>query len=241
MMRWYPEAIRQQQPDNGAMSGGPAKGLLHSTESRFGQGWASFNPGTHPHFEVTARTGSRSVSVRQYFPLDQPSRSLVDGPLAVRTNRDGVIQVELGFQAFYVAQVPDWFWAGCRPLLRWIEDNAGVDPYDWATFKPYPASYGTNNGVRFSPYQWDNFGGWCGHMHVPDGNSHGDPGLVPVEKLRRPPPPPPETDMDLKELVDALRDTSSPISLALRNNIRLAVQAELEDERNQDNPGQVKP
>jgi hypothetical protein len=183
---WYPLAHRDQQPDNGAFTGGPPKGLLHSTESVFGRGWATFKPGTHSHFEVTAQPATRDVAVRQFYPIDQPSRALVDGPLAVRTNRDGVIQVELGFQAQHVADVPAWFWTGTAALLRWIEDNAGVNPEHWATFEPYPKSYGATNGVRFAPSQWDAFDGWCGHMHAPDGNEHGDPGAIPVALLKRP-------------------------------------------------------
>jgi hypothetical protein len=186
---WYPKAVRAPQPDNGAMTGGPPKGLLHSTEAQFGRGWASYNGAERPHFEVIAEPATRTVLVRQFYPLDQPSRALVDGPLAVRTNRDGVIQVELGFQAAHVTDVPNWFWAGTAELLRWIEDNAGVNPEHWATFEPYPKSYGASNGVRFSAKQWDAFDGWCGHMHAPDGNVHGDPGLVPVNLLRRPAEP----------------------------------------------------
>lgn len=181
---WYPGAIRQPQADNGAFTGGPPKGVLHSTESRFGAGWASFKPGTHSHFEVTAEPATRTVSVRQYYPIDQPSRALADGPLAVRTNRDSAIQVELGYQAAHAAQVPAWFWAGTAPLLRWIEDNAGVADH-WATFRAYPAVL--KRPVRFTAKQWDAFSGWCGHQHVPDGNSHGDPGAIPVDLLKRPP------------------------------------------------------
>jgi hypothetical protein len=186
---WYPKAVRLQQADNGEFTGGPRKGVLHSTEAGFGKGWASFKPGTHSHFEVIAQVASRTVLVRQFYPLDQPSRALVDGPQAVRTNRDGAIQVELGFQAAHAADVPAWFWTGTAELLRWIEDNAGVNPEHWANFEPYPKSFGASNGVRFSVKQWDAFDGWCGHQHVPDGNVHGDPGLVPVNLLRRPSQP----------------------------------------------------
>jgi hypothetical protein len=181
---WYPDAIRVPQLDNGAFTGGPPKTLLHSTESHFGKGWATFRPGTHPHFEVTALPATRTVAVKQFYPIDQPSRSLADGPLAVRTNRDGVIQVELGYQAANAAEVPDWFWEGVVPLLRWIEDNAGVDPNVWAEFRAYPLVL--KRPVRFTAAQWDRFGGTCGHQHCPDGNSHGDPGAVPVDLLKRP-------------------------------------------------------
>ncbi len=233
---WYPDAIRVPQVDNGAFTGGPFKGVLHSTESKFGAGWASFKPGTHSHFEVTALAETRTVAVRQYYPLDQPSRALQDGPLAVRTNRDGAIQVELGYQAAKAATVPPWFWHGLTPLLRWIEDNAGVDPRSWAEFRAYPEVL--TRPVRFTTRQWDSFGGWLGHQHVPDGNTHGDPGLVPVDLLRRPKPTPTEDDMTMDELVLALRDNDHPLTRQLRRNVREAVQAELEDERNKANPGQ---
>lgn len=181
---WYPHAIQRQQPDNGTFTGGPGKGLLHSTEAQFGNK-ATFVPGTYSHFEVVAHIPTQTVEVYQYYPMNQPSRALVDGGDPVRTNRDGVIQIELGFQAARVATVPSWFWNGLSPLLRWVEDTAHLNPADWAKFIGYPNSYGANNGVRFTDQQWDGFNGWCGHMHVPDGNTHGDPGAIPVNLLKR--------------------------------------------------------
>lgn len=213
---WCPWATRQQEPYNGSYTGGPAKGLLHSTEVPFGGGWATYRDGTKPHLEAVGDTATQTVRVRQFYPLDQPSRALQDGPLAVRTNRDGVVQVECGFRAERVGDVPAWFWAGLARLLRWVEANHGVNPGRWATFKAYPASYGLDNGVRFTAAAWDGFDGWCGHMHVPDGNSHGDPGLVPVALLRQ------ETDMDWAD-IDAH-------SAWFVDKARVAVQAELGDE-----------
>lgn len=184
-----PSAVRHLEPNNGTFTGGPPKGLLHSTEAQFGN-WATYKPGTKPHLEIIGHPATKTIAIRQFYPFDQPARSLVDGPLAIRTNRDGVIQIELGFQAAHVDKVPDWFWTLLAAELRKIEDMCGINPDHWATFKGYPASYGANNGVRFTPHQWDTFDGWCGHMHVPDGNAHGDPGAIPVAKLRKPPPAP---------------------------------------------------
>jgi hypothetical protein len=50
------------------------------------------------------------------------------------------------------------------------------------TFKAYPGSYGTSNGVRMTGSQWTNFTGHCGHQHVPE-NLHGDPGAFPIAAI----------------------------------------------------------
>jgi hypothetical protein len=49
---------------------------------------------------------------------------------------------------------------------------------------------------------------------------------------------PKDGDMTLAELVEALKDEDSALSVALRGNVRIAVQRELEDERQGENPGQ---
>jgi hypothetical protein len=180
---WYPGAERLQEQHNGSFTGGPAKGLLHSTEVGFGRGWAHYRPGTKPHLEVIGLPAERKIAVRQFYPLNQPARALADGPGAVRTNRDGVIQIELGLRAVDVEQVPAWFWSQLRSVLRWVEDKAGVNPDRWAKFLAYPQSYG-DSSVRMTAREWDSFDGWCGHQHVPE-NSHGDPGKLPIRLLRR--------------------------------------------------------
>lgn len=225
MALWYPDAARMQEPDNGSFTGGPPKGLLHSTEVAFGRAWATYVDGSKPHFEAFGDTATHTVKFRQFYPLDQPSRSLRDTSGWVRTNRDGVIQIEMGFKAADVANVPDWFWDGMRPLLRWIEDNAGVDPAVWADFKAYPDSFGYDNGVRFSSTKWDNYNGWCGHQHCPE-NDHGDPGAVPVSKLRAD-----WFDMatkdDLRAVLDEKINASNP---AFVNAVRVAIDAERADD-----------
>lgn len=64
--------------------------------------------------------------------------------------------------------------------------------------------------------------------------------LTAAKAINNPPAPPPTPgeDMTIAELLNELQDTESPLAKALRNNIRVAVQAELADERNDANPGQ---
>jgi hypothetical protein len=219
---WHPDARRMPEPDNGSFTGGPGKGLLHSTETPFGDVWATYQPGTKPHLEVIGKTASKSVAIRQFYPLSQPARALGDGPLAVRTNRDGVVQIECGFKAAHAEDVPDWYWRGLAHVLRWVENQTRINAARWATFKPFPASFGVSNGVRFTAQEWDRFDGWCGHMHVPDDNTHGDPGLVPVSLLRRPT----EDDMTPNEM---WQEISSHEEWFV-DKARVAVQAELGDE-----------
>jgi hypothetical protein len=64
--------------------------------------------------------------------------------------------------------------------------------------------------------------------------------LTAAKAINNPPAPTPTPgeDMTVAELLAELKDTESPLSVALRNNVRVAVQAELADERNNANPGQ---
>jgi hypothetical protein len=43
----------------------------------------------------------------------------------------------------------------------------------------------------------------------------------------------------IQALVEELRDQDSPLSVALRGNVRIAVERELQDERQGENPGQI--
>lgn len=176
------------EPNNGSYTGGPAKGCLHTTESK---GKATYRAGTKPHVELVPDSTLKIVRRYQFYPFNQPSRALVDGPDPLRTNRDHVIQVELcgtsdprkNWGWLYVENWPDWYLHGIALAMREIEQKCGVKPVSSVSWKRYPDSYGAGNGVRLSDSQYDNYSGWLGHMHVPDGNVHGDPGLIPIRKL----------------------------------------------------------
>lgn len=188
---WYPSADRSQPGSNtGGYTGGPFKGVLHTTEST---GWPAYSDGFHPHFTVRADSIAKVARVRQHFALNVPARALVDtSGNTLRTNRDSAIQIEIvgtcdpskstqsAWSSWYIHTFPDWFWDGLKALMRWIEAQTGIQRRA-PQFLRYPRSYGATD-VRFTAAQWDNFDGWCGHQHVPE-NLHGDPGDINIAML----------------------------------------------------------
>jgi hypothetical protein len=188
MELWYPKASRVQLApvDGGSFTGGPPKGVLHSTETT---SWPAYATDYWPHF--TCRWDG-AFHVRQHLPVNRAARALANPSGGVQTNRDTAIQVEcigtcdLGkresWGELYVERWPDGYKAGLAALMRWVEAEAGVPRRCTVAFKPYPASYGTSNGVRLSGAAWDGYSGWLGHMHVAE-NLHGDPGLIDIDYL----------------------------------------------------------
>ncbi|HET7486829.1 MAG TPA: hypothetical protein VFJ85_02805 [Acidimicrobiales bacterium] len=181
---WWPDAIPDPAPVGTglAFSGGPPKGLLHTTEgSTYAGARAAF--ATHnswPHFTLTYETG-RFVA-RQHLPIDVAARSLRNLAGGVQTNTDHVIQAEMVGYATAMAHVAPGYLDGIARWMRWVESAAGVRRRSPLVWKPYPDSYGADNGVRMSPADWDAYDGWCGHQHAPE-NLHGDPGAIDIDYL----------------------------------------------------------
>lgn len=160
----------------GAYTGGPAKGVLHTTEGPSAAGAiAAFrSSGSWPHFLVD------SVGhVWQFIDSGLAARALQNLPGGVETNRDHAIQIEIvGFAAQPNNHSPAQLDA-LRFLMRWIESVEGVKPV--GPGRPFADHYG-QSGIRFDGPTWDNFGGWCGHCHVPE-NDHWDPGAIDINIL----------------------------------------------------------
>lgn len=205
MALWYPEAIRDESKlSRLAFTGGPRKGVLHTTEGKTyaGARGAYVANKSWPHFTCSQEGGR--FRVWQHEPVDEASRSLRNLAGGVQTNTDGVIQIEMvgtcntanrsSWGTHYVENWPVFYKDGIARLMRWVEVNAGVARRVGVKFKSYPASYGSGNGVRLSNQMFDVYSGWLGHQHVPE-NLHGDPGLIDVTYLLThgvvvtPPPP----------------------------------------------------
>lgn len=214
MELWYPKASRTQLAgtDGGSFTGGPPKGVLHTTETT---GWPAYATDYWPHF--TTRWADGAFHVRQHLPINRAARALANPSGGVQTNRDTAIQIECvgtcdtskraSWGALYVEDWAAGYKAGLADLMRWVEFNAGVPRRCTVTFKPYPASYGAN-GVRLSGAAWDAYAGWCGHQHVPE-NDHGDPGAIDIGYLLGG-----ENDVDVQELYDKLTDPNETYSIA---------------------------
>jgi hypothetical protein len=179
---WWPEASRRDLcPTSLAFTGGPAEGVIHTTEGATYAGALAAYRAHNSWAHFTLSFEASVFAAWQHIPIDHAARSLVNAPGGVSTNTDHVIQIEVVAFAGTIPTLDRRFLAGIRRCMRWVESVAGVGRHAPA-FKAYPASYGADNGVRMSPAAWDAFGGWCGHQHVPE-NVHGDPGAIDIAYL----------------------------------------------------------
>jgi hypothetical protein len=166
--------------------------VTHTTE---GTTLPSYDGGVSaPNVTILPDIPNKRIKVYAHFPADMSARALVDDPKTdVRTNRNNCHQVELvgscdpvrrvswgtrraGVDYIYWPDAPDWLLRAYAGYLAWLNTEHGVPltstPRPWLA---YPGSYG-NSKARMELDEWHEFKGHCGHMHVPDGNNHGDPG-----------------------------------------------------------------
>lgn len=200
-------------------SGFGYRGLLHTTETT---GLPSYSRGAvAPHFTVDPKTGR----IWQHYDTGRPSRALKHPAGTIDTNNARTIQIEIIAYsdaaiaartkgALRVDQITAAQRAPIAKLMRWIEATHHIASTSGLTFKAYPGSAGTSNGVRLSPARWRAFGGWCGHEHAP-ANVHGDPSDIAITKLLEQvapkPKPAPGGDDDMPTLANTgWNDTQGP-------------------------------
>jgi hypothetical protein len=171
--------------------------VLHTTE---GTGIPAYSGGAvAPNLTAQPDIASQKLSWYQHYDFDVSSRALVNLAGGVETNTNNVVQVELigtcdpkhktswgklkaGVDYIYWPDAPDWALRELAEFLAWAHEKHGVPLSGPAVWKPYPDSYGKDNGVRFSSDHWNDFRGVCGHQHVTE-NLHGDPGALDFDKL----------------------------------------------------------
>jgi hypothetical protein len=169
--------------------------VWHTTE---GTSLPSYAGGAEaPNFTAKPDFAAKRLTWFQHFDFDTSSRALVNLAGGVETNTLNVCQVEIvgtcdpsthekwraaGYAHLYTPELPDWAIRDLAAFAKWAHDNHGVPLTSDVTFKAYPGSYGTSNGVRMSAAKWTAFTGHCGHQHVPE-NLHGDPGLLPMAAI----------------------------------------------------------
>lgn len=172
-------------------------GVLHTTEGTtlpdYGGGASA------PNITGLPDIPNKKIKWYQHFDVDRSSRALVNASGGVETNTLNAFQAELvgtcdpshrtswgsrkaGVDYIYWPDAPDWALREVAVLVAWLHDNHGFRNVSTVTFKPYPASYGSGNGVRLTGAQWSNYYGWLGHQHVPE-NLHGDPGDIDIAKI----------------------------------------------------------
>jgi hypothetical protein len=148
-----------------------------------------------PNFTAKPDFAAKRLVWYQHFDFDTSARALVNAAGGVETNTLNVCQVEIvgtcdpathkkwgSTPHLYTPELPDWAIRDLAAFAKWAHDNHGVPLTSAVTFKAYPGSYGTDNGVRMSASKWNSYTGHCGHQHVPE-NLHGDPGLLPMADI----------------------------------------------------------
>lgn len=174
MELWYPDAEKVIPRDR---LGGvintlfPAKGLLHTTESKV------YVPRTTDYYghqywpNATVEEG-----VYQHFPLDRAGYALK------ANDDDNVFQIEIAWVASEIRLLPMRMQILLRDLIRWVSEQKRI-PMVYPQFVPYPRSYGEDAPQRFGLSYWNRFSGWCGHQHAPKPDNHGDPGDIPTSVI----------------------------------------------------------
>lgn len=248
-MTTYPGADRTTQWFQDAYPGSkmsPNVVVLHTTE---GTSWPGYGGGASaPNLTIRPLIDKKAFEIREHFSLDRSSRALRNLSGGVETNTLNAIQLELigtcdpahadtwgskraGVDYIFWPAAPDWALRELGRVLATLQKIHPEIPLSAPNlWNPYPKSYGSRGGQRFSGSTWRAFRGICGHQHVPE-NTHGDPGNLPIGKILayalgtppKPAAPKTPTMLDLTEALDEIRAASSnrraQVSYALARRI----------------------
>lgn len=192
---YYPPADRTAQWYAGNFPGTLMprldKVLWHTTE---GSNWPSYGGSSGIKGAVAPQLTyhARAHVWHQHFPLNRSGRALQDpNSTPVKENRDNVVQVEIIASAdpawarkhglLYIADLDQQAIDDLGEFSAFMNREWGVPLTKAPIWLPYPESYG-NSDARMSSAQYDAFRGHLGHMHA-SGNSHGDPGAYPIDRV----------------------------------------------------------
>lgn len=187
-MEWLPDAIRD--PHGGVLAftrTDAPKGCLHTTET---SSWPTYQGWSIPPHLTVHPTAGIGVTVRQHIPLDRASFALEHRIGTAETNRDDVIQVELVGTCDPSQRGRLYFWPDAddvvladlfRKVIGPASRAAGIPVSSTVLWLPYPGSYGSTP-ARLGGRAWLAYSGWLGHQHAA-GNSHGDPGAFPWDRM----------------------------------------------------------
>jgi hypothetical protein len=170
------------KPSSGQMIGGEWSVVLHTTEGSTIEGAISAldRQNSWPQFMACPRTGRRIQAIDSSLA----GKALSNKSGGVETNRENTIQIEI---VGFAHQSQDWsdeWYDWLAEILEPIMDHHGIGKYG-------PTFYGQGAGFvlatanarqRMSFDQWNEFGGVCGHQHVPE-NDHWDPGAFRLDKF----------------------------------------------------------
>ena len=115
------------------------------------------------------------------------ARALRNASGGVQTNRERSLQLEIiAYSNRPIADVGDHRdWVGdltpealgdIRDFIEWTGEHYGVEMV-WPDRQALSYSAANTEGFKMTNKEWDQFGGVCGHQHVPE-NTHWDPGAI---------------------------------------------------------------
>lgn len=187
---WIPGFEVREAPtgDAGNYIGGPTKLVWHTSETSRGTIDAIANAlHSKQHTDVYHVLADPSLRrVVQVLPLNKAASALAH-PRSVETNHDGAIQVCVIGRSHESKDMSteDLDWLGSAVLAPIANAVPDLSLTNIATFYGDDCGFTlatTDARQRFAPSTWDNFGGQCGHQHVP-GNDHWDPGALNVARI----------------------------------------------------------
>lgn len=224
----YPKANRTAQNFSDNYPGVHVNSLyrlvIHTTE---GGGWPAYSGGAlAPTLTALPDYANERLIWRQHFDMDESARAVENRAGGVLTNTSGIVQIELvgtcvkGGPGMYWPEAPDWALRDLAEFILWLDREWSVPAVTSVKWVAYPASYG-QTASRLTGAEWNAYRGFLGHQHVPE-NDHGDPGLLPVARLRNFITPTDWFDMadknDLKAaLTEVLRDNPGLVGAAVHN------------------------
>lgn len=180
---FYPDAAHAPITHPRAIPGNfipgiPKRFVLHTTESK---GYRYRPENYFGHWNPPHWTMDTDGRLYQHFDTEVSSRGLENRPSGVETNRAGALQIELGWYAGDIANMPEPMWKSLKLLLEWSFATQNIEPY--CTPFGNVAEAGLRNKFELSYKAWDAFNGVCGHQNVPE-NVHWDPGPIPNERIK---------------------------------------------------------
>lgn len=177
---WYPKGVPNRAPSTRwlAITGGPAKGVLHTTESyNFVPQSTYYGTQSWPHCTLAG-----DGTIYNHIPVNWGAPTLVNRPGGVQTNTDGAVQIEICWRADNIHALPLHMKDALRDWMRWVEAVRGVKRSAVSFVGPEVSPARVDAPQRMSYAQWDSYDGWCGHQHVPE-NEHWDPGHIDIAYL----------------------------------------------------------
>lgn len=185
---WHPRAVRvvpNPMTDGGSFIGVPWRQVLHTTEAG-----PDYRPSTASYFgrpvwphATVARVGG-AARIVQHLPISRAARALEHPAGTVETNRARAVQVEIGWWAARIGELPDDLAAALADWLVWVAGETG-SPLNGPVFVGPDAGWtlaSVDARQRMSARDWLGFSGVCGHQHVPN-NRHWDPGALDLRRV----------------------------------------------------------